>query len=99
MALSEQCRGYGWFLLSEPHVIALNSPSRTDATIDPDSEEEDMIDDYDGMVVDMEAFSCCAVSSLEVPQESDEADDSPLTPGSRIFASPGGVSWMDTSPN
>jgi hypothetical protein len=69
MALSEQCRGYSGPLLCEPHVIVLNSPSRTDATIEPDSEEENRIDDNDGMVVDMEQFSCGGVSSLEIPQE------------------------------
>jgi hypothetical protein len=46
-----------------------------DGTIELDSEEENRIDDNDGMVVDMEAFSRCGVSSLEIPQESDETDD------------------------
>jgi hypothetical protein len=78
MALSQQCRSYDGSVLSEPHVIILNSPSSTDGIIRPGSEEADMINDDDGMVFDMEVFSRGIVSSLETPQESYETDNPSL---------------------
>jgi hypothetical protein len=95
MTVSEQCRRYDRSLLSEPHVIVLNSPSTTDGTIEPDSEEEDVIEAHNGVAVDMSVFSRGIISSLETLQDSDKTDD----PSLQDFRTYGGPSWMRTSPN